>query len=102
MYNLYERSGNENDNESEWDAELTFQDNIFTNKELKDGDDIDELLAQALQMILLGHGDTKELMIIHDNNPRSGKVTGLIVSELSKEVDIPKITVYHKQSELIM
>ena len=39
-------------------------------------------------MILLGHGDTKKLMIIHDNNPRSGKVTGLIVSELSKEVDI--------------
>ena len=85
MHNLYERSGNENDNESEWDAELTFQDNIFTNKV---DDDINEPLAQALQMILLGLGDTKILMIIHDNNPRSGKVTGLIVSELSKEVDI--------------
>ena len=39
-------------------------------------------------MILLGLVDTKILMIIHDNNPRPGKVTGLIVSELSKEVDI--------------
>ena len=58
---------------------------FFTNKV---GDDIIEPLAQALQMILLGLDDKKILMIIHDNNARSGKVTGLIVSELSKEVDI--------------
>ena len=85
--------------EDDSESELTFKDTIFAKNV---GDNINEPLAQALQISLLGVDDTKKIMNIHENNPRPGNVTGLIVPELNKEIgatDKP-ISVTSKENQL--